>query len=324
MSPRARTYVIVALAAAATAALVVATVAFTRTSSGRPAPPPAQAQRPGGLPRLFLDLGVRVDPEARALRRASALYDGRRPAAAGSIFRRYHSVQAQVGAAFARWPSGTLATLQRLARTHPRDPFVALQLGLARFWRGDLAGATQAWRAALAADPNSASALHAEDFLHPNLPLGRPEFVPSFPFPPGLARLSPPRQFAALARAARSGGPRARILYGVALQRLGEPLSAEREFEAAAAEAPGSPEALVAAAVGRFTKADPARAFSRLGPLAKRFPRSQTVRFHLGLLLLYIRDLPAARAELERARRAAPRTVLGETANTLLVAASRH
>jgi Flp pilus assembly protein TadD len=315
--PRTRTYLVVALAAAATVALVVATVAFTRTSSGGGSPH-AQVLRPSGLPKLLLDLGVRVDAEARALRRASRLYDANRPAAAARIFRGYHSVQAQVGAAFAGWPGGTLAKLQRLAAVSPRDGFVQLQLGLARFWRGDLAGAERAWRAALARDPNSASALHAEDLLHSNLPAGRPEFVPSFPFPAGLSRLSPPRQFAALAAAGRKGGARARILYGIALQRLGKPLSAEREFAAAAAHAPGDPEALVAAAVGRFTKSDPSRAFSRLGPLARRFPRSQTVRFHLGLLLLYIRDVSAARVEFLLARRDGPQTVLGTTANALL------
>ena len=85
-------YSLVAVAAAGAAALVVATVAFTRTSTGGGGSPHTQtqaAQRPRGAPRLLLDLGVRTDPEARALRRASSLYAGGRRGAAARIFRRY-------------------------------------------------------------------------------------------------------------------------------------------------------------------------------------------------------------------------------------------
>jgi predicted Zn-dependent protease len=152
---------------------------------------------------------------------------------------------------------------------------------------------------------------------------GRPPFIPSFAPPRQLERLAAAQQLRALARAARSGDVRARLLYGAALQRLGLPLSAEREFTAAAARAPSDPEALTAAAVGRFTKADPVAAFSRLGPLAARFPRSQTVRFHLGELLLWLRQVDKAKAELRLARSAGPRTPLGRTASAFLVQLSR-
>ena len=76
------------------------------------------------------------------------------------------------------------------------------------------------------------------------------------------------------------------------------PVSAEREFEAAVRLAPDDPETRVAAAVGRYDKDAPARAFSRLGPLLRLFPRAQTVRFHLGLLLIYLNEFPQARREL--------------------------
>ena len=102
-----------------------------------------------------------------------------------------------------------------------------------------------------------------------------------------------------------------KLLYGVALQRLGRQLSAQREFEAAARLAPGDPEAQVAAAVGRFDKADPSRAFSRLGPLAQRYPGSQSVRFHLGLSLLWLGSVKKAKAELRLARDAGSTTPLG-------------
>ncbi|MDX6493174.1 MAG: Tetratricopeptide repeat, partial [Gaiellaceae bacterium] len=111
----------------------------------------------------------------------------------------------------------------------------------------------------------------------------------------------------------------AKLLYGVALQRVERPVSAERQFAAAAALAPGNPEAQVAAAVGRFDKDDPSAAFSRLGPLSKRFPRAPTVRFHLGLLLLWLNDLPDARKQLRLARAQGPGTPLGQEANRFLV-----
>src|ERR671937_1726918 len=106
------------------------------------------------------------------------------------------------------------------------------------------------------------------------MPPGLPLFVPSFPSPPALAHLSPPEQLAFLERGAREGGAHAKLLYGVALQRLDRPLSAEREFAAAAALAPHDADAQTAAAVGRFTKDHPERAFSRLGPLATTFPHA--------------------------------------------------
>src|SRR5204862_1366237 len=101
-------------------------------------------------------------------------------------------------------------------------------------------------------------------------------------------RLSPPQQFPYLRRKAAGRAARAKLLYGLALQRLGRRLSARRQYDAAASLAPSDPETRVAAAVARFDKSRPAAAFSRLGPLTKRFPHAATVRFHLGLLLLWL------------------------------------
>src|SRR5439155_755243 len=117
MGPRTRTYLLVALAAAGAAGLVVATVAFTRTSTGGRVAASTQttASARGRAPALVLDLGVRTDPEAAALRRANRLYAAGKRAAAGRIFARYSSVQAQVGAAVAAWPSGADVWLRAAA-----------------------------------------------------------------------------------------------------------------------------------------------------------------------------------------------------------------
>src|SRR5438270_794061 len=87
---------------------------------------------------------------------------------------------------------------------------------------------------------------------------------------------------------------------------------------------PGDPETLTAAAVGLYDKDRPAAAFSRLGPLVRRFPHAQTVRFHLGLLLIYFGDVARARRELVLARAQGPLTSLGKRAETLLKAARKR
>jgi Flp pilus assembly protein TadD len=104
----------------------------------------------------------------------------------------------------------------------------------------------------------------------------------------------------------------------VALQRLGRPLSAQRQYEAAMRLAPRDPEPIVAAAVARFDKDDLSASFSRLGPLARRYPHAPTVRFHLGLMLLWIGRPAEARRQLALAVKAGPRTPLGREAKRFL------
>jgi tetratricopeptide (TPR) repeat protein len=320
VDPRTRTYVLVALAALGAAGLVVGTVAFTRTSTGGGSSPHAQtiASATGRAPSLVLDLGVRTDPEAAALRRANRLYDAGKRKQAGRVFARYRSLPAQVGAALAAWPTASLTRLERLADAHPSSGLVLLHLGLARVATGRVSAAKAAWRQALTRDPDTEAALQAESLLYTQFAPGRPPFVPSGSAPASIAGLRPAPQFRALAQAAATGGVRAKLLYGAALQRLGRSRSAEQEFAAAARLAPNDPEAQVAAAVGLFAKAKPALAFSHLGPLAPRFPKSQAVRFHLGELLLWIGDLSKARSELRLADAAGPRTSLGKTARAFL------
>jgi tetratricopeptide (TPR) repeat protein len=308
-----RRYLITAAAALAAAGLTVGLTLATRTAT-----PHRHTQ--GGLPPLLLDLGVRTDAEAVALRRAANLYDRGKAQQAGLIFDRYHSVEAEVGAVLSAWHESipvSFRGIADLAQARPRSSLVQLEYGLALFWRGDPA-ATAAWQKARAAQPDTLYALRAEDLLHPNFPRGLPTFVPSFPAPPSLGRLSPPKQLAYLERQARKGGVRDKLLYGVALQRLGRQLSALQEFEAAAALAPADPEPKVAVAVARFDKADPSLTFSRLGPLSTRYPRNQSVRFHLGLCLLWLGSVDKAKSELRLARAAGTKTTLGVEARRFL------
>ena len=301
----------VAVAAAAAAGVTVGATVLTATHVHRVA-------LRAGAPPLVLDLGVRTDPEAQALRRAEGLYDDGRRAQAGAIFGRYSSLEARVGAALSAWPAGR-KQLERLAVDEPRSAVVQLNVGFARYWAHDDAAASAAWRQAKRLEPDSLYAVRAGDLLHPSLPIpGLPQFVPSFSSPPQLATLAPAAQYAFLAARARKGGVRAKLLYGVALQRLNRPVSAEREFASATALAPGDVEAQVARDVGLFAKDRPSVAFSRLGPLAKRFPRSVTVRFHLGLLLLWLGQVDQAKAEFGQAQADGPGTPLGREAGQFL------
>ncbi len=320
MSPRARVIIFAGIAAALAVGGTVALAVVTASHKGNA----EQGRQPlTGRPPLVLDLGVRVDPEARALRRAERLYSQKRHEAAGRIFERYDSPAAQIGAAFAAWPGTSLAKLERLAFERRRDSLVLLHLGFANLWTGRAEEATDAWREAAEAQPDSASAQRADDALHPNFPPGQPFFVPSFSPPASLRALSSPDQLAALAADAQRPDPRAKMLYGLALQRLGHRLSARRQYDAAARLAPKDPEALVAAAVSRFDKSRPAEAFSRLGPLTQRFPKAGTVRFHLGLLLLWLaRSQPGSveegKRQLRLAKRQDPGSPLAREAQKLL------
>jgi tetratricopeptide (TPR) repeat protein len=314
VSPRARVGILVAVVAVAAAGL---TVGITVLTADQPPKAVTGKVRPGAPP-LLLDLGVRIDREARALRQASRLYAQGRRAEARELFERSSSLQAQLGATLSRWPDDSLRALNGLALSNPRSSIAQLHLGLGLYWSGRPDEAVRAWTAAARLQPDTASAVSANDLLHPNFPRGLPAFVPSFPPPKELDGLSPPRQLEVLRRRAGTGDARARLVYGVALQRLGKPISAKRQYAAAARKAPDDAETLVAAAVGRFTKANPTLAFSRLGPLSRRFPHAATVRFHLGLLLLWLGKVAPAKAELRLAVRDDPHGLLGQEARKLL------
>jgi tetratricopeptide (TPR) repeat protein len=312
LSKRARVYAVVGVACAV-AIGTVAAVVVTSGGGGRASASSANTLK--GRPPLDLDLGLRDDSEAVALRKAAGYYAHGQPGKAASIFSRYHSVEAQVGSALASWPDDTLDRLGRLAAARPHDSFVQLHLGFALFWVGQLKEAKSAWRAARGDAPDTFSALRADDALHPRYNRGLPTFVPSFNPPSSLSKLAPRQQLAALAHGRTL---HLRLIYGVALQRLGHPLSAERVFAAAAASAPDDPDAQVAAAVGRFDKDHPERAFSRLGPLTQRFPHAATVRFHLGLLLLWLGQVKEGKRQLRLAETAQPGSPLAREAGLFL------
>jgi tetratricopeptide (TPR) repeat protein len=320
MSPRARVFSIVAAVAALSVGGVVG-VTLLQTRGERTTEPGAVAKPRAGTPPLFFQFGVRGDAEARALAHGADLlnHDKRRQALA--VFDRYNSLQAQIGAAFAQWPTGGLDTLKGLVASHPKSAVAQLHLGFAYDWAGRIADAVTAWQAVLDRWPDSPEAVEAETWIYPRFAPGLPPIVTSLGLPSAPSRAA---QLGLLARAAKDGGADAKLRYGLVLWQLWHRVSAEREFEAAAKLAPGDPVARTAAAVGAFTKRAPVRAFGRLGPLTGTFPRAAVVRFHLGLLLVWSRQPKKGVRQLKLAVADEPKSVYGIEASRFLAALGQH
>jgi hypothetical protein len=266
-----------------------------------------------GRPPLWRAVGVRTDAAARDLAKAQTLYTRGDTAAAAALFAKHDSLEAKVGLALARWPDESLARLEQLAKLYPDLAVVQLHLGLARLW-ANAGDPVSAWQAALEAEPDTPYAIVAGNLLHPDLPRGLPAFIPSFSAPPSVTALPPVRQLEALRANATRGGLRDQLLYGVGLQRVGRPVSAARVFDRTARRYPHEIEALVAAAVGAFDKDAPAGAFGKLGPLSARYPDETTVRFHLGVLLLWTGRIKPAERQFRLAMRSQPASPLAREA----------
>jgi tetratricopeptide (TPR) repeat protein len=267
-----------------------------------------------GIPPLLFDYGFRADAETRDLARGAALLKAGKRSQAAALFARYHDVQAQLGTAFSNWPD--VDAVEKIAAQHPDNAVAQLHLGLALAYAGRDRDALSALKRVETQFPDSPSSVDAENLLYsrdiPGLPyLIVPVDVPSAPT---LAQ-----QMAIAARDARSGGAKAKLRYGVMLWRLQRRASARRWLDAAAKLDP-SPETLTAAAVSRFTKRNPVGAFGRLGPLTARYPNAPVVRFHLGILLLWTRQLGKARTQLQMVVASQRDSIYGKEAEKLLSA----
>ncbi|MBV8079577.1 MAG: hypothetical protein JO186_04285 [Actinobacteria bacterium] len=199
---------------------------------------------------------------------------------------------AQIRAAFATWPHGTVDTMERLAGERPRDATVQLCLGIALLYGGYDGDAESVLRSAKKLGFDTIVEVQADGLLHPQYFPGDPPFAYS--------------------------GPDNLLQRGVALQSEGHQHSAERLFLQAAHLHPDDPEAQVAAAVGRFDKDSVTPAFAHLGPLTARFPKSQAVRYYLGLLLAWTAQRDKAVEQFRDTVALGPGTPLGRSAADFL------
>jgi tetratricopeptide (TPR) repeat protein len=324
VSPRTRVALVVAGLAALAAVGVVGAALLQDTSPSAVAPTSTAMTTTAVKERPALELAVidRDDSLARGLRTAERRFEqGRRTDATkrfADLESRYpESVEAQIGAAVVAWPDGTTGKLMAIARAHPESAVAHLNLGLAHFADGDPDAARAEWREAERREPDSPAALRAEDLLNPRSPPGRPRFLAPG-FPEDVGDLTIEERLAELERRADSGGVDDWLHLGQALEQAGHRVSAQQAYDKAVDLDPEDLDARVASAVARFDKDDLSKAFSRLGPLAAEQPDAAVVRFHLGLMLLWLPDLPEAREQLEAARTADAAGFYGEQAARIL------
>jgi predicted Zn-dependent protease len=201
---------------------------------------------------------------------------------------------AAVRAAFAQKPVAAARALEPLAFEAPKDPVVQFNYATALYCAGFIADAVQAYRAAKTAGRDTYYEIQSDLLLHP-------QFFTQAGYPPFLTESHDPL-----------------LVQGAILQRAGHQHSAEKVWAKAARLHPRSDEAQVAAAVGLFDMDNLSASFSRLGPLVRRFPKSQSVRYHLGLLLVWTGQRDQAITEFRLARSLGPKTTFGREAGKLL------
>ena len=120
VSRRLRVAIVAAVALAAAAGVAVGAVVVAGDEP--------ETKRPSGAPPFVVDLAVRTDPEAKALRRAAQAFERGDRRRAARILQGRTSLQARVGSAFAAWPAQTLARLEELAAANPSSGAVLFHL----------------------------------------------------------------------------------------------------------------------------------------------------------------------------------------------------
>jgi tetratricopeptide (TPR) repeat protein len=197
--------------------------------------------------------------------------------------------------AFSDWPHGSIPAMLKLQGRYPKDPVVQFYVGLAYAWAGYDNQAVTPLKRAKRFGRDTSIEVSADSLLHPEDFPGDPTFQVTPAADQTLRR-------------------------GALLEQQGHRHSAEKLFARDARLHPDDPEALAAAAFGLFDKDNPARAFSRLGPLAKRFPQSQSVHFNIGLLLVWIGQGQAALQQFRQTEKLGAQTVLGRNAQKFVTA----
>ena len=216
------------------------------------------------------------------------------------------NVGKQIETAFREWPHGSISTMQRLGleylggrtpKEREQSAIVQYYRGVALLWAGYPSDAQTALEKAKSLGRDTIIQGRADNLLHPEY--FQPGQGPPYPvFIPTM--------------------PNKLLRQGSILQQQGRQVSAERVFAKAAKERPGDVEAQVAKAVGLFDEDNLTPAFSNLGPLTARFPKSQIVHYYLGYLLAWTAQGQQAVSQFEKTVELGPTTKVGKAAKQFL------
>ncbi len=223
------------------------------------------------------------------------------------------SLGRQIETAFRNWPHGSISTMQRLGLQYSggkspaarkRSAIVQYYRGVALLWAGYPSDAQTALEKAKTLGRDTIIQGRADNLLHPEF--FQPANGPPYPvfIPTTRNKL---------------------LEQGSRLQQQGRQVSAERLFARAARQQPGNVDALVAKSVGLFDEDNLTPAFSNLGPLSARFPKSQIVHYYLGYLLAWTAQGQQAISQFEKTVKLGPKTEIGKAATKFLagIAASQ-
>jgi len=212
----------------------------------------------------------------------------------------------QIESAFRNWPHGSISTMQRLGleylggsspRAREQSAIVQYYRGVALLWAGYPSDAQTALEKAKLLGRDTIIQGRADNLLHPEYfqPANGPPYPVFIPLTPNKL-----------------------LQQGSRLQQQGHQVSAERAFARAATAQPGNVEAQVARAVGLFDEDNLTPAFSHLGPLSAKYPKSQVVHYYLGYLLAWTAQGQQAISQFERTVKLGPGTEVGKAAKKFL------
>jgi len=212
----------------------------------------------------------------------------------------------QIQSAFRDWPKGSISTMQRLGLQYNsgktpaarrRSAIVQYYRGVALLWAGYPSDAQTALERAKTLGRDTIIQGRADNLLHPEF--FQPAQGPPYPvFVPSK--------------------PNTLLEQGSRLQQQGRQVSAERVYTRAVKSQSGNVEALVAQAVGLFDEDNLTPAFSHLGPLSARFPKSQIVHLYLGYLLVWTAQGRQAIDQFQKTVALGPGTAMGKQAKKIL------
>ena len=288
MTPRLRTGLIVA--------------ALSRRS-----PPSSSSARPLSAEELPPPAGSQAQPSRSRERRRSCSISGSAPtprratcgapralrrragARGGARSSRAALARGEASGRVRRLAGGSLERLEQLGGSIPRSALAQLHLGLARLWAAAGGCRDGVARGARRASRTRATRCAPADLLHPEFAPRPARLRARGALPAGVAscRRRASSSACATAPSPRPKGRAGRLLYGSRSSGSAGRVSARARLRGG-----GAARARRARGAGRrrgrpLRQGRPAAAFSRLGPLTRRFPQAATVRFHLGLLLLW-------------------------------------